>query len=196
MRLLQLATIATLALSVTATHAWLIQSSEGDNDPGKLKKIYKYVDENGKVFFSDTPIEGAEEMTIRETHAVDQNDRIETIRSKLIEKKEEAAPAIAIKYDSLKILSPVNDQAIYANDGILQVQVELQPQLKKGHTLRASLGEKTLKDITSTSFQFEEVERGTHTLSVSLYDEMKNLVKTTTSVVHIHKAQAPKARLK
>ena len=86
---------------------------------------------------------------------------------------------------------PENDATIRDNQGIVRVQVELNPPLmtKQGHKLQFYLnGEPHGIPVGSTSISFSNLDRGTYTLSTSVVDAKDVVMSSADPVVfHLHR---------
>jgi len=137
-------------------------------------EVWRWVDDDGVVHFSDTPREGAVEVDVsaasRPTGA--QVYRYTRPRSS----DEPTAPEEAtFRYDSLSITSPGAEETLWNIDGILNVSIALSPGLQPGHRVRVYFnGEPRLE--SSTSFTIDEVWRGVHNLQVEVIDETGKLM--------------------
>lgn len=139
-------------------------------------QTYRWVDENGVVHYSDRPVEGAEEVAIdyirpgttpASPPAYQRRDR----RPPGAAAAEEDRPL----YQSLDIASPAEEQTIWNNEGLLTVNLALQPGLQTGHRVRIYL-DGTPTDASSTAVQLENVYRGAHVLQAEVLDNDGNML--------------------
>ena len=126
--------------------------------------IYKIVDEEGNVHYSDQPAPGAEKVDLPPPTVYTPPK----LPAPSPPKKEEAPTPV---YESLRILSPKPDEAIRSNNGDLTVKWEVRPQLKRrqGHRLVLLLDGKETQ-VSGRSHRFRNVDRGTHTLAARVLD--------------------------
>jgi hypothetical protein len=146
--------------------------------------VYKSVDENGEVIFSDQPTPNAQRMKLPE---------LPTYKAQPVpgfSSSPKPAPA-ASPYDSLKIVAPENDATIRDNQGVVRVQVALEPPLmsKQGHKIQFYLnGEPHGMPVATTSISFSNLDRGTYTLTTSVVDASGAVLMTSDPVVfHLHR---------
>jgi hypothetical protein len=138
--------------------------------PVLAKEVYRTVDENGNVIFSDTPAAGAEKIRV---------DEIQTIAPGQVPKFEYTPPPKDVDtYSRLEILSPENDSVIQSDDGNVTINAVLEPalNLSTGHYLVLYLDGKEAASGTSPQFILSNVERGTHILTISVVDQSGNEV--------------------
>ena len=129
-------------------------------------EIYRSVDAEGNVIFSDVPMENAEKVEIREptTYKALPYKSIQPATKKTPDERQ-------IRY-RLDIVAPKEKETILDNQGNLPVDVTLQPalHLKAGHRLRIVLDDGKPVFTTTTPYVLRNVYRGTHTLRVHVVD--------------------------
>ena len=138
------------------------------------QEAYRWVDDDGVVHYSDTPVEGAERILLPAPNvAVTRpTTRGSTTASRAEEQEpEEEAP---FRYESIEIVSPAAEETLWNIEGILNVSVALQPGLQPGHQVRAYF-DGQVQDVSGTSFQLQEVWRGVHNIQVEVVDETGQL---------------------
>lgn len=146
-------------------------------------KLYKGIDSEGKVIYSDTPFDDAEKFTPPPISVMD-------APKAAAEKKaaEEEQPA-DFKYMKFDIVSPEDEQTI-RNDPNVKVSVNLVPGLNAdaGHSIWVFVdGEPVVKDGQDTSYYIGRVERGAHKLQAQVRDTSgKIIVRSRTNVIYIH----------
>jgi Domain of unknown function (DUF4124) len=193
-------TILKLCILSTLLGGGVVQSAD---------KVYKSTDARGNVVFTDVPpanVDQAEKATveIREVNVYQpRTGRGDTIQGREPWIVEDADPGQEgeqpefTPYPVLTIASPANDTPLRDNVGNVSVQVGIDPALNGAHRLRLLLDGNPVADATSTSFQLENVDRGTHSLSVEVVDEDGEVLQTSsTSTFHMqryHKKPPPPA---
>jgi hypothetical protein len=145
-----------------------------------FSEIYRWVDENGKVVFSDKPKEGASKVKL---------PGISTIKSVTPSAGTTSAPeskkTTPKYYSEFGISMPKDDQAIRANSGRLEVKFTIKPQLRPGHTILLELDDKKIR-VNNVSHVLENIDRGTHTIRATIQDSEGNKLTPTHSIkVHI-----------
>ena len=137
------------------------------------QEAYRWVDEDGVVHYSDTPVEGAERILIPAPNvAVSRpSTRGTTAAPDADEEEAEQAP---FRYESIEIVSPRAEETLWNIEGILNVSVALEPGLQPGHQVRAYF-DGQMQEVGGTSFQLQEVWRGVHNIQVEVVDETGQL---------------------
>jgi hypothetical protein len=141
-----------------------------------LAQAYKWVDEDGVVHFSDRPREGAEEVELPEAPRRPPPPPPTTRQAAAGQAAGEAAPEEQpFRYESLTIGSPLAEETLWNIEGVLNVQLNLQPALQSGHRIRVYFdGEPRM--VNRTSFQIDEVYRGVHNIQAEVIDEAGTLM--------------------
>ncbi len=149
--------------------------------------IYKFYDENGNVIYSDQPGPGAVEIEKRDVQAI-KGPRLRPATK--LSPPQKKQPFV---YKELRITSPEDDATIWDNNGDVNVDITVIPQLrtKLGHKLVLSLdGKQVSEPGTATSFALHGIDRGTHSVSVSIVDKTGKTIMSSNSVTFHLKKQS------
>lgn len=143
--------------------------------------LYKGLDEEGNVTYSDKPFENAEKITPPPITVMDA-PKVKPIEETV---KEETAE---FKYTKFDIVAPKNDQTIW-NEPDLIVTLDLKPALNiaEGHSTWLLMdGKPLVKKSQSLSLPIGRADRGSHQLQAQVRDANgKIIVRTRTVIVHI-----------
>ena len=141
------------------------------------QEIYRSVDKDGNVIFSDVPTKGAAKVQLKETT---------TIKSLKVESSPETGSVPEkteiIPYKSIAITTPADDEAIRDNAGNVGVQVALEPSLLPGHEIIVYLDGKEQAQGTGASFSLQNIDRGTHQLRTSVKGPDGHILISSKSV--------------
>ena len=166
--------------------------------------IYKWVDGQGNVHYGEEPGQQSAER-------MDQLPGLSTYEPVPIEPEpeeaeqgdsEKPAPGLVpepeqevIDYQSITIVSPENEQTIRSNTGTVEVFVAVDPPLGETDHIQVMLdGEPLPGQYGRSVFKLENVERGEHQLSVSIYSNNgKSLKSSESHTFYLHKAQVNRA---
>ncbi len=141
--------------------------------------VWRWVDDEGVVHFSDTPREGAELVDVSESS---RSTGARVYRNTAPDSTDDAAATseTAFKYQSLSISSPGVEETLWNIEGTLSVSLSLSPGLQTGHQVRVYFnGEATM--VNSTSFTIDEVYRGVHNIQAEVLDATGRLMIRSTS---------------
>ncbi len=145
--------------------------------------VYKTVDAEGNIIFSDVPTDGAEVLEIEKAQTV---NIPEVKRSeyrpvtKLIPDK--------IEYTRLVITSPENDATIRSNAGNVSINVAIEPVLFEDDLLVLFVDGKEVGSGKSLLFSLSNLDRGTHTVDVAVKNEKDEFLKRSAKLVfHLRK---------
>lgn len=145
--------------------------------------LYKGLDEEGNVVYSDKPFANAEKFTPPIITIVD--------APKIIPKEEtaeEEVTATETKYTKFRITSPANNQTIW-NAEQLTVLVQLSPALNttEGHTTWLMMdGKPVVKNSQGLALQIGRSDRGSYSLKAQVRNKKGKILKSTGSItIHI-----------
>lgn len=123
---------------------------------------YKWVDENGKVHYSDKPVEGAEEVKLPELPTYDTPKVPE--RKPVDEEGLENEPK-AFSYREVGFISPKHEQVFWNTGGKVPIQLDVQPALRPGDQVKVFVdGELRAGPGSSLGFTLDEMYRGTYSI--------------------------------
>ena len=149
-------------------------------------ELYKGLDSEGNIIYSDTPFNNSKEFTAPAITVVDA-PKVQTKKNtqeKVIEKEKPKE----FKYTSFNITAPVNDETIW-NAPQLMVSMQLKPALntEEGHNIWLMMDDKPLvKNSRNLSIPISRADRGSHTLQGQIRSSKGKIIKRTKSItVHI-----------
>jgi hypothetical protein len=144
---------------------------------GLHAEVYTYIDEDGNRVFTDQPKRHAERIELAPSNSMGKPPSAST---------PSPSPAAAIQqmpiYQLLRILVPEPDATIHDASGNLIVTVTSEPGLQPGHSYRLLLDGKPVGTAgRSPVFPLENIDRGTHQLSVEILDSGGRILERTPS---------------
>lgn len=149
-------------------------------------ELYKWVDDEGNISYSDQPpFKDAEQLTppgLSTTPAV-------KVPAKQPEPADEKTPEF--KYTYFRITSPEHDATIRNNEGNLSITLGMKPALNTllGHSISIQLDGKTVEEsLLGTSASLKNIDRGSHTISAAIKDKKGRVLLNSNSItVHVHR---------
>ena len=150
-------------------------------------EVYKSVDANGEVIYSDVPSVGAKRVQMPE---------LPTYTPAPLPVVASPAPdattqAVADTYSAFSLTSPGNEETIRGTAGMVKVSVALDPALRaeKGDRIQYLLDNRPHGEpVDRLSTSFDNVDRGTHTVSAAVVDDSgKPIIKTSPVTIYIHR---------
>lgn len=152
------------------------------------KKVYKSYDKDGSVKFTDEPVDGSQEIEVREANRV-QFVRPE-VRPSPEDELEQVLDIKPVTYE-VSIVSPV-DQSHYQNRfEPIPVKVSLEPELQEGHRLEVTDNGEPLAPGESGGIKLGFLVRGEHRLVARVINrEGKPVAESPPVTVYIHRASA------
>jgi hypothetical protein len=148
--------------------------------------VYRWVDEDGVVHFSDTPVEGAEQIDVaeanRRTGASVFTPGPEAGAEQGASEPEEQEP---FQYEGFTIASPKAEETLWNIEGVLNVSLELSPPLQSGHRIRVYFNG-TPQMVNGMRFSIDEVWRGVHNIQAEVLDETgKMMIRTSPTRFYV-----------
>ena len=148
-----------------------------------LAGIYKYLDENGKIAYSDKPVQGAQKLKIklRPTPEIDEAQRA----ADALENDDSNGKEVT-SYESLELLTPDNDKVVSDRSGSVQVILLPTPRLSSTHELVITVDGKDISRGRHANLNLSQVSRGTHTVSARILDANGNtMISSPTTTFHV-----------
>ena len=151
-------------------------------------RVYKRVNPDGSVEYSDQPLEGADVMKVPKGSTFTMPEAV-TSRAASTDTKPEEAKVI---YDSLEITRPVNDESIRSNEGKLTALARSVPAVDSNHRFRWNMDGAAVKDVNSPELRLNNLNRGTHTLQAQIVDaDGKVVISSETISFHMMRHRIP-----
>jgi hypothetical protein len=154
--------------------------------------VYKWVDESGVTHYSDQPHENAQKLELKapQTYSA---PKIAAPPSP----STSGAPRTNAVYQTCAISAPTNDQ-MFMNTSEVAAGVSLQPAVRPGDQLIVTMDGQRVPGVPAAGGQFmiSPVDRGTHSIQVTIQDSKGQSVCSSPSVTfHVHQPslQAPPA---
>jgi hypothetical protein len=146
--------------------------------------VYKWVDENGVVHYSDQPHPNAQKLEV---------EGVQTYKPTQLPYASEVPPAAvpsadAGGYKACAIRQPAPDETLENTDKVA-VSVQTDPVTRPGDQIFATLDGAPVNNgaATGTSFSLSSLDRGEHTLAVQVRDGAGQVLCTSSSVTfYVH----------
>jgi hypothetical protein len=140
--------------------------------PGAYAEVFRWVDEDGVVHFSDRPHEGAETVELQQAQTFSAPASSRPRPSTLEEPETGEQEGSEEGYTGLRIVRPGQDEVLWNTGGIVNVQVEAEPQLQTDHSIQLFLDGQPVNGLEggAKNFQLTDVFRGTHNLRAEIHD--------------------------
>jgi len=161
-------------------------------------QLYKSVDQDGNIVYSDTPTPGAEQLKPPPLSTVESAPKPAAAEKSEAEAPEggEGAPAKKppTKYTTFEIAQPRNDDTIWDSTGSIPVALQLEPPLdvENGHSIWVYVdGSAVVRKSQSLVQPLSNIDRGTHKIRAEIRDEKRRTLKRTKNVtVHLKRPSA------
>lgn len=153
-------------------------------------QIYKTVDADGNVVFTDIPPrdddEQAQQIIVEAPNSFDVEEAIPAREEWLVDETADAE-APPFSYDALEIVAPANDEAVRENTGNVTIVANVSPRLQRDHKMRLLMDGDPVQEGAQGTFSMTNVDRGTHTLVLEIIDSSSNEVikRSADSTFHM-----------
>lgn len=144
-------------------------------------EVYRWVDAEGQVHYSDRPSEGADRVVL---DIVPPSSSPVVASSTPGRTPSKAGNETAPGYEALTIQAPGQDETLWNIEGQLDVAVAPQPALQAGHRIQLLLDGQTAAELEpgATRTRLSDVYRGQHTLLARIQDEFGTTLKQSEPV--------------
>lgn len=185
-----LASLLSLVLGVATVNATQATLNDTLNSPGR---IYQSTDANGNVVFSDTPSQGATQvtlprgMTFAPAYSIPLPSNIMTPQSRPITNKQGSA----IPLIELSLLTPNEGTTLRNTQGNVPVTwaVKTSPEYDRNQaiTFQIFLNNDIVKQTTATNVTLNNVERGEHEIYLIATDQSgKQIAVSSSHTIFVH----------
>ena len=142
--------------------------------------IYRHVDEQGNVTYTDEPpekdskpmeLEPLPEVSIP---ASDRSSSSENSQQETAKKDEESE-----LYKRVEIMEPEHDSAFWRGGGLVTIRVRAEPELSERHRYQLEFDGERGDTSRSGTFSLNNVNRGTHTIVVHILDSSGDIITSS-----------------
>jgi len=149
----------------------------------EAEDVYKSVDEDGNVIYTDVPVAGGEKIQIKNVQPIE-TAPVEPAESSPDQEPQEET------YTRLEITSPKEGDSIYDNSGIINISLSVVPALRarEGDKLILLMDGQQIDESKRNQFNLNGIEPGRHSLVVAIIDkdekELKRSVPVSLTLYH------------
>jgi hypothetical protein len=158
-------------------------------------EIYKTVDADGNVVFTDVPPKDQSKAIVLETQNT-YTPEASAAPKQSPERPAEEEPA-PVLYDHIAIVAPQHDAPVRENTGNVTVVVTSNPALdsSRGHTMQILVDGQIASSGQSNSVALTNLDRGTHQLTAQIVDGNGQIVVSSSPITfHMLRYSALKPR--
>jgi hypothetical protein len=153
-------------------------------------RIYKTVDENGNVVFTDIPPKDGDQT---KSVAVETPNTFQTTTAGEDRQDWIVDPTDEDEAETLAITTPANNASVRENAGNVNIMARVDPELRIGHKIRIVLDGSPEQAGAQNAFILPNVDRGTHTLVAEVIDDAGNVViSSPPTTFHLQRVSAPR----
>jgi len=144
-------------------------------------RIYKIVNPDGSISYSDKADINAEELIVKP---------ISTVPALVIKQNQTILSQDTNQsdyYQALNIISPEPNSAFHSGSGNITVKVQIKPKLRPGDQLQYLLDGQLHNTLEANSYTFKTLDRGSHSVTVNLISPTNKTLKTSSSAFTLHR---------
>lgn len=144
-------------------------------------EVYRWVDKDGIVHFSDRPQEGAETIVIPDAQTFSAPPPRSAPRTAAANGGDEEEAA---GYENFEIVSPKQEEVFWNIGGELDVSLRSRPRIRSGHEILLFMDGQEVQKVSRGRMRarLTDVVRGTHSLRAEVRDRGGATVATTPAV--------------
>ncbi len=152
-------------------------------------EVYKTVDENGNVVFTDRPPEDGTKpidlppLSVIETPEYQVAPKTDEIDSSAQDASEMSLPKLRQYYADFALISPRAEESIWRPDIVITAAWKTQKPLQKGMTINIYVDDKLYQTTTEQIVPLGALDRGEHKVTATLNDAMKRSIATASPIV-------------
>ena len=151
--------------------------------------VYKSVNKDGIVEYSDQPSKGAEEIKVKNPQSVTLPKGADVFKSSESDQSTDSNNT----YQSIVITQPAHDSAFNSGSGQVSISSETNPPLNKDHSVQLVFDGISYDSNKSGSFSLSNVDRGTHQVQVNVINEAGNtLISSDITTFTLHRTNIKK----
>lgn len=143
--------------------------------------VYKSVDANGNVVYSDEPSKNAKEISLPPISIVPSLTPVDLARASTVQ---DPTPQPRVTQYQLSFVSPLPDQVIRKPDSV-NVTVNSVPALANGDVMTILLDGVVIANGNSATVSTENLDRGTHSLAARVMNANGQVVNQSSSSLNI-----------
>jgi hypothetical protein len=149
--------------------------------------VYKWVDAQGVTHYSDQPHPGGQEIDVQPKNLVSSSNGPASTGASAAAKPANAAAGTHYQCD---LIRPENDE-VFLNTSTVSTRLRLEPALQAGDQIAVAIDGKRLQNqpTIGSEFVLNDVERGTHTLMIAVYDRAGKTQLCATPSITFHVRQ-------
>ena len=134
---------------------------------------WRWVDANGQVHYSDTPVPGATQIELSGAQTFGSSARQPAAATKSASQPgAQRGTGGTERYRAVNIVSAKQQETLWNVGTAVNVQVELDPPLQPSHLIDLFVdGQRRNLNTPSTDLTLEDVYRGTHTIQAVVVDQ-------------------------
>lgn len=150
--------------------------------------VYKTIQADGSVIYSDTPVSGSTAVNLSAMNNVIVPSLNNGVNKGQSTSKPSTRTKAKVNY-TVSILSPGDEESIRGNDGSMSIRATVSP--KGAGRFQLVMDGQAMATQTNSLFALNSVERGAHSIQINFLDKSgKILASSKPQTFYLHKASA------
>lgn len=157
---------------------------------GASGQIFRTVDANGNVVFTDIPPVDRSGQTPSTAVTVPPTNTVPAPPAAAARTNDTPALSTEAPYTAVNVVSPADGDTIRDNAGNVRIEAATTPPLRADQRLLLILnGTQSAVEAVNGVFQLSNVDRGSHTVSVRVVDrDGRTIIESRTTTFHLMRA--------
>ena len=133
---------------------------------------WRWVDANGQVHYSDTPVPGAKQVDLAGAQTFGTQRQAPAASDRTAGQSTAKPSGPAESYRTFTIVSPMQQETLWNVGTVVNVQVQLEPPLQPNHLLDIYVdGQRRNLNSAGTELTLQDMYRGVHTIQAVVVDQ-------------------------
>ena len=143
-----------------------------------FSQVYRWIDDDGVVHFSDKPNDNAELIYLLETPKNQSSKVLPKNQIKPSDSNQNDHNKIQA-YDSIRIINPSPEETLWNIEGVLSVELSVVPELFENDMISVFLDGKNVLKTNNLRFSLKNVWRGLHNIQIEIINKSGGVVMRT-----------------
>ena len=130
--------------------------------------VYRQVDAQGNVTFSDEPTSGAEAIEIKPVTTIKLPKPQDLERDDQPEQQRQQQKP---QYSTVEFAAPQNNQAFHSGNGNVEFRLTSNPALRNGHKYEVTIDGQPVGQSATSTIMVQNMDRGTHQAGINIVNQ-------------------------
>jgi len=150
---------------------------------GETTQVYKSINADGSISYSDTQQAQSEILNIKPISTVPAF----VTKNKQSIRAQKQAILVDSYYQRLEVLHPKSDTALQSGNGDIKLKIDIEPPLRPTDQLQIKLDGAVISKQQESELQIQTLDRGTHSIEVKVLSAENQTLQSTSSTFTLHR---------